>query len=489
MIKKLFGIFRIQREERIPALIALLVLVCLNALNVVKYWKSLSVVGLGYSDFIKGWHVSGFDPITYGVLNHWTIGYNIYRHPLLPYFMFPFSKLNEGLMWLTDTNWAIIVAAVILIFCAFYSFIFLSRIFWEIIGIRRGEAYTLTAFTFSFAYIMLSTLVPDHFGLSMFCLILTLYLSGLKLQRSRALNWWQTIVMFFFTAGVSLNNGLKTFLAALITRRRRFFKPGYLIVAVIVPAALMWGGARLSYRHFVWPEWKARQDKTAQAFERNIERSFSRVWNEEQSRLPVGRWDSTQIAERQQIIKDSIRKELIARKSRRWRMSAAYKHTGKPIAEGEFSKWTDMTTSRWDVAMESLFGEGIMLHEDYLLGDVLVNRPVIVRYHNWFNYVVEGLIVLLFLAGVWVGRRSLFLWTAMSFLLMDMALHMGLGFGINEIFIMSPHYLFVLPIAMGYLLKHVKPACRQPLCTLIGVLACYMFIWNVCLLVEYLFID
>ena len=486
MLKHFFGIFRIQAEERLAALIALIAFTALNALNVVKYWSTLSLVGIRYSEFIKGWHISGFDPITYGVLNHWTIGYNIYRHPLLPYFVWPFSKLNEGLMWLTDTNWALVITALILIFCAFYSFIFLSRIFWEVIGTKRSEAYILTTLAFSFAYIMLATMVPDHFGPSMFCLILTLYLSGLKLQRGRALNWWQTIVMFFFTAGVSLNNGLKTFLAALVTRRQRFFKPGYLVIAVLLPAGLMWWGARLSYRQFVWPEWKARQDRTEKIFYERIDRTHDRIWEAEKDQWK-GK-DTAQVNKRHAAIKDSIRRDLIAKKSRRWRKSAAYKHTGKPMAEGEFSKWTDVTTSRWDVAVESLFGEGIMLHEDYLLGDVLVNRPVIVRYNNWGNYIVEGLLVTLFIIGVWVGRRSLFLWTCMSFFLMDMLLHMGLGFGINEIFIMSPHYLFVLPIAMGFLLPVSSAKWRQRLNILLGAIACYLVIWNVWLIVEYLYI-
>ena len=66
---------------------------------------------------------------------------------------------------------------------------------------------------------------------------------------------------------------------------------------------------------------------------------------------------------------------------------------------------------------------------------------------------MEAIIVLLFLVGVWIGRKKVFLWTAMSFLFMDVTLHMGVGFGINEVQIMSADYLFVLPIAMAYLAK------------------------------------
>ena len=157
--------------------------------------------------------------------------------------------------------------------------------------------------------------------------------------------------------------------------------------------------------------------------------------------------------------------------------------------KGEFMQWTDATTSRWDVGVENLFGESMMLHENHLLADVLVNRPLIVRYQNWFNYIVEGLLVILFVVGVWCGRKSRFLWTAMSFFLMDMALHMGLGFGINEIYIMSPHYLFVLPIAIGYLIHNAECRIHNSRLTLaLGLLALYLLIWNITLITEYLFI-
>jgi hypothetical protein len=135
--------------------------------------------------------------------------------------------------------------------------------------------------------------------------------------------------------------------------------------------------------------------------------------------------------------------------------------------------------------VENLFGESIMFHENYLLGDVLRNRPVIVRYVNWFNYVVEGLLILCFLLGLWVGRHHLFMWTAMSIFLMDMTLHMGLGFGINEIYIMSPHYMFALPVVFAYLLKNIAQRWQKPATALMALIACYILVWNVIMLTEY----
>lgn len=479
MLKSIIDIFRIRKEENYSSLVALACFIVLNALNVIRYFDSLSGVGGNtWSKFIRGWHVAGFDPITYSVLTEWTSGYNVYRHPLLAFFMWPLSQINGLLTEALGINFAIVLTACLIVFCAFYSFIFLNRIFNDVIVVKRWEANALSALAFSFAYIMLAALAPDHFIMSMFCLTLTLYLCGIKLKRGSALNMWQTIAMFFFTAGISLNNGLKIFLAALVTRRKRFFEWRFLLLGVILPSALMWQTARFTYKEFVWPKAMERNQKVKKV------RAARAARLEKSVRDTISTKDTALIAAAIKKAKEEVKNKEVRRK----RMSAAYKHKGKPIANGEFSNWTDISTSRVDVAVECLFGEGIMLHEDYLLGDVLVNRPVIVHYRNWGNYIVEALLVLLFLAGIWCGRRSRFLWTAMSFFIMDMILHMGLGFGINEISIMSAHYLYVLPIAMAYLLKAMPELWRKRIAIAIGVVAAYLIIWNVTLLVEYLYI-
>ena len=75
----------------------------------------------------------------------------------------------------------------------------------------------------------------------------------------------------------------------------------------------------------------------------------------------------------------------------------------------------------------------------------------------------------------------------MSFFLMDMLLHMGLGFGINEIYIMSAHYLFVLPIGMAYLFKAIEK--RKQLSVIVYsvcvMTAVWCFAWNIINIVGY----
>ena len=325
-------------------------------------------------------------------------------------------------------------------------------------------------------------MVPDHFIMSMFALTLTLYLSGKKLRNGSALNMWQTIAMFILTAGISLNNGLKVFLAALVTRRKRFFEWRYLLLAVILPCAIIWGFARWEYRTYVWPKEMARNEVKAKKNREYTEKIRQQV------RDSIGTQDSAAV----EALTKKIKQQKAVEKYHRDHNKIWNKNTGKPIAQGEFMRWTDKTTSRWDVAVECLFGEGIQLHKDYLLGDVLRNRPLIVRYDTsnvtgYVNYLAEVVIILLFLIGAWMGRKKIFLWTSMSFFLMDMSLHMGLGFGINEIYIMSAHYLFVLPIGMAYLFKAIETRKHWSVAiyTVCALTTMWCFAWNIINIIGY----
>ena len=461
--------FKIRKEERKGTIVAFLVALMLNMLNIVRYAGELSVKsGDTWGLFFRTWRLSGFDPITYAVITDWRVGYNIYRHPLLPYFMWPFTKINEGLMWLTGYNCVMYVTATLLIFCSVYSFVFLNRIFTDIIGINRKEGYILSALTFSFAYIMLASFAPDHFIMSMCCLLATLCIFGgeraVVPEKQKKATVLDACLLFIVTAGVTLSNGLKVIAVAFLSKGKKFFP--YYFITLLTLSGMVWGSARLTYHYLVRPTEVANKEKAAKKREMQLERL---------------------VAKYGEAKRDSIERKLKEKRERRYKKSAVYKHTGKPIAKGEFMRWTDATTNRWDVAVECLFGEGIMLHEDYLLKDVLVNRPVIVRYVNWFNYIIETLLVLLFVAGVWMGRHSRFLWLCLACFAVDMALHLGLGFGINEMAIMSAHYLWVLPIAMAYMLKRLSERYRHRLTMLLALLALYLMAWNGILIVEYLF--
>ncbi len=450
-MKKVFHIFKIQKEERWLALIIFALLAILNGLVIAKYNAPFTqITNDYYKNFIRHFCVSGFDPLTYWVLSDWSTAYNVYRHPLLAFYMYVPYLINMGLMKLTGYNCALYIAVIIQMFCAFYSMVFLYRIFREVIELGKWASHALTLLFFSFGYVMVSAIVPDHFVISMLLLILALYVSGRRMKNHHDFKIWQSVLYFLLTAGTSLNNGLKIFFSALFVNGKRFFRPKHLLLAVILPAGLLWGFCHWEYRTYVWPNEMARKEAKAK---------------------------------KEAAKKDSIQKakQLAKEKAKKKRGSKQ----GAPLTKVGFMSWTDISTSRTESVVENLMGESIQLHPDYLLGDELRHRPMIVKYRYWWNYAVEGIISLLFLAGIWYGRKSKYLWLVLSYFALDMVLHIGLGFGINEVYIMTAHWIYALPIAMGFLIKNAPIRFRKYLIGIVAAIALYLIIYNGSLIVGY----
>ena len=490
-MKKIFDIFKIKKEERWLALGIFLALAILNGVVIARYVGTFTLVTDDYyKNFIRHFCVSGFDPLTYWVLSDWNAEYNVYRHPLLAFYMYIPYLINMGLMKLTGYNCALFIAVVIQMFCGFYATLFLQRIFREVLELDKAASSILTLLFFSFGYVMVTCIVPDHFVISMLLLILALYVSGRRIKHNHPLKIWQTVVYFVLTAGTSLNNGLKIFFSALFVNRKRFFRPKYLLLAVILPAALLWGFCRWEYRTFVWPvemarkemkakktaEKKARQERMAQL--KQIKDSLTK------DSIQRGLKIITPEEIAQKAKNDSIQKaKQLARNEARKKRGPKQ---GAPIMKGEFMNWTDATSSRTLSIVENLMGESIQLHQDYVLQDELRHRPMFVNYRYAFNYIVEALIIILFLAGIWAGRKSRYLWLVMSYFGLDMLLHIGLGFGLNEVYIMTGHWIYALPIAIGFLLKETRHQ-RYSLClkSLLLTIGLFLLIYNGILIIGY----
>ncbi len=467
-------LFGIKRGERGIAAVMLTILLALNALVVCKYYGVFTPPNAHYWHlFISKFHISGFDPITYSVVSDWTAGYNVYRHPLLAFFMYVPYLLNQALMWATGINCALFVVAAIQVFCALYAALFCFRIFHEIAGTSRADATLLTVFFYSFAFVMLSAMVPDHFIISMMLLILALYVSGKLIVKGRKLKMWQTVIYFFLTAGTSLNNGLKIYLSDLFVNGKSIFRPKFFFGAIILPAVLVWGAAKMSYDHIVWPRDVAAKAARAKA-------KAAKEKKAKAAQLLQARADSIAAANGKAVVKTAKAEPAKPKKKRRV-------SKGAPISHGQFLDWTDISTSRTSSAVENLFGESIQLHEDYLLGDVLRSRPIIVHYRSWVNYAVEAIILLLFLTGIWCGRKSRFFWLAMSYFALDMALHIGLGFGINEVYIMSAHWIYIIPTAMAYAMRSAPRRLLVAQRCIIVAITAFLWIHNVRLIVQYLY--
>ena len=443
------NIFKIHKEERWVALIALLFLFCLNWLLISNYPDSFTKGGhLGYwSIFSKNFRMSGYDCWSYVMLSNLRIHFETSRHPLFLSILYPLYLINHCMMWIFGSNFAVYIIALLLLFCSVYSVLFMYRIFKELLELRRCDALIFTAMFLSIAHVMVAMIVPDHFVISLFLLTMTLYLAGRKIKNHSYFKWWQIAILFFVTSGVTLTNGAKTLLSALFVNGKKYLRPKSLVLTIFIPLVLLLGVYWFQYNVFEVPQ---------KAVIHKIEKS-----NKEK--------DADKVAKH-----NAVRNKWIS------------SHTGKPISDAPLLNLTDATTPRVATIVENLFGESIQLHQDHLLQDLSFTRPMFVSYNYWFNYAVEAILVLMFAFSLWVGRNVKLLRMCMSWFAVDIVLHLVLGFGITEVYIMSADWIFIIPLALATLMHVCDHRYKMALRVVCSCITLYLLLWNVSLLVSYL---
>ena len=445
------NILRIRRDEALPSLVTVVVLSALNALVVwgmnFNLYTRAGKVGY-WSIFHKGFKLSGFDQSTYVVLSTGRPMHSHYRHPFFHTIMYPFYMLDRWLMDVTGMNCAIFIVAVLNVVVYLYSVIFMQRILREVIGVDKKDAWLLTAFFFSFAYVMLSAMAPEHFGYTLCLLLVALYLAGKCINDGKMMKTWHTALLFLLATGITTTNCVKIGLAQLFANGRRLFRLPNLLIAYILPAAFIL--AVYCY-----------QENTVYAKERRYSNNI----------------------ETKKRAKDSVyAQKALAREE-------AHKAVEeRQLGASGYMEWTDMELSRWKTLTDNFFGESVQLHEDYLLEDVNRKRPVFVPYNHWYNYAVEVLVVVLFAAGIVFGCRQRFLWLMMSWLGFDVLLHFGLGFAITEVYIMAAHWIFIIPLSVAYIIKNINESRRPVIIALrLTVLLVTAYLWyhNASLICSY----
>lgn len=77
-------------------------------------------------------------------------------------------------------------------------------------------------------------------------------------------------------------------------------------------------------------------------------------------------------------------------------------------------------------------------------------------------------------------------WLLLSWLLFDGVMHVGFGFGLNEVQIMAAHWMFAIPLATAFLLKRFEAtALGRALTLLVQCLVVGTACYNVALIVSY----
>lgn len=435
----------LRKEERPVAIVALIVFAALNALLIANHWQSFTRgahVGF-WSVFYNHLNMSGYDIFSLIFISCMRLHWNALRHPLFVALLLPLFWINHQIMPPTEFNAAVLLMGALLVAADVWGAVLMHRLLRDVVEVNRMDAAFLTAMFYGFAHVMVATMVPDHFALSLPLLLLTLLIAGRRLKEGKPMKLWQSAMLFFLTAGMTLTNGVKVALAAWFVNGRKVFS--WRSILSFVVSTLLLGAI------YVW-----QQDAIVAPQERKIKRIEAAVAKKDPARI-------AKLKEHDDFVKQQNGEALTK---------------SVPLLE-----WSDMTTSRWQSAVDNLFGESLQLHRDYLLEDVQQTRPVFVEYRSAVNYIVEALVVLLLVAGAWIARREKFFLMVLSWFAFDMIMHMGFGFGLNEVYIMTAHWAFIIPIAAGYILRRKNSMAAR---VLVAALTLWLWAYNAVIVIGYL---
>ena len=437
----IFNIFKVKKEERWLAFAMLAVFVTFNAMVIASHYHVYTMEAHGgfWSVFTKNFRMSGYDCWSWITVSGGRIHFVTSRHPLYLTFLYPLYLLNDWLIQNVGYNFAVYFMAVIIVFSAFYAVLFMYRVFREVLELRRKDARLLTLLLFSFGHVLIPTMVPDHFVVSLMLLSLTLYITGKKMKKGQLLTAWQSLVLTFFTAGMATSNGAKTLLAGLVTNGKKVFTVKFISIGVVLPLLLLLGIQQSQYYLLEVPQ---------QAVVRHIE---------------------------SETLKKNPQKVLEHKKQRdEWQRT----HLGQPVGDGVITKLMDVSTPRVPTIVENFFGESIQLHQRSLLMDVSWERPIFVEYNWSLNYIIEAFIVLLFIVGIVFSYKQRFFKMLLAWFACDLTLHLILGFAVTEVYIMTSGWAFIIPISYGYLLRQLSMKWRKVMRVTLIMLTIYLWIYN-----------
>lgn len=445
----IFNIFKVKKEERWLAFAMLAVFVTFNAMVIASHYHVYTMEAHGgfWSVFTKNFRMSGYDCWSWITVSGGRIHFVTSRHPLYLTFLYPLYLFNDWLIQNVGYNFAVYFMAVIIVFSAFYAVLFMYRVFREVLELRRKDARLLTLLLFSFGHVLIPTMVPDHFVISLMLLSLTLYITGKKMKKGQLLTAWQSLVLTFFTAGMATSNGVKTLLAGLFTNGKKVFTCKFISIGVVLPLLLLLGIQQSQYYLLEVPQ---------QAVVRHIE---------------------------SETLKKNPQKVLEHKKQRdEWQRT----HLGQPVGDGVITKLMDVSTPRVPTIVENFFGESIQLHQRSLLKDVSWERPIFVEYNWSLNYIIEAFIVLLFIVGIVFSYKQRFFKMLLAWFACDLTLHLILGFAVTEVYIMTSGWAFIIPISYGYFLKRLSMKWLKLMRVALIMLTIYLWIYNAGQTVYYL---
>ena len=296
--------------------------------------------------------------------------------------------------------------------------------------------------------------VPEHFPFSMFLLIMLLYVSGIKIKNNRPFSNVEMTVLYILTAGITITNGIKAFFSYLFVNGIKSLSIKKIVLLFVVPTIFI---CMLSFFQMQLTKGKDLGMTTlAVAYEKNAKSKPAYV---DISKVQL---TSKELVDFERLRKERKEKEsgdLLSVYKRRYFIDSSY-------------------DSFFKVLFCNFLGESFQFHRNGFLENRIYGL-----YKNPINHVVQITLLLAALFGFYLGRNDKFLRLCLSFFLVDFTIHIALGYAFKEIYIMAPHWTFLIPLCIGYLFKDGNRL--NVIRSIVSVITIFLVSYNGFLFVRY----
>ena len=441
--------FKIRSDERLISIVFVIIAIFFNTIYIYQFY------GIFWPK------VSGYDPWVHSAITDWVrapyVHQDSFVHSLFAFLLLPLYGLNIICSKLFGFNCADFILGILLVINSLYSFIFLKRIFSDIICVSFRDSILLSTLFFSFAYIMLMVVVPEHFPFSMSLLIISLYLSGYKIKNKSQFYNWEIIILYCITAGITITNGIKIILSYFYVNGKQSILRKTItlfVLPIVLMIILAYGGIKITQN---------------QPFDRVmlIEKY------EESTRIIKPYVNKSKALFSSNELKEIDEKIRLANNTRLNEDDNMLINTTKSIKDNLSHN------SFLKVIFFNFFGESFIFHKK----GFLVDRMKYGLYDNPLCHVVQMLLFFMAFYGMFLGKKDKFLRLCMSFFAFDFMLHIIFGFAFSEVYIMAPHWAFFFPICFAYLIKYGKH--KYIIRYVISIVTVFLLTYNGFLLMRY----
>lgn len=416
--------------------------------------------------------ISGYDPYLLSTLTNWIHSpylnsNSIYSHPGLGLLMAPLSVLNYILSSIAGSNCADFVLAIILMTMFILETILIKRIINEYIGLKLALSLILSIFFSGMSYVLLMSFTPDHFAFSQFFLIVFVYLWIPNRQKNRKKIWFLTMCI----GCITITNGIKVILSKLFFERRQFIK--YLFLYTILLSLMILFSLFLT-RNIVYSTNKGEMAYLEQEYKASV--NYKHYYN-----------DKADI-ESKSLMLDSTQCEKY-RQAAFAELDTHYSSLGgdnlinkiKSIYWG-YKYWITTDVPRTNSFINNLFGQSILFHSNSLNKDNISMG----WYPELWKNILNVLFIIMVICGIVLSIKTKLMQLLLCFLSIDIFIHLVCCFGISEIYIYSPHYLFIFVISTGFLIKHTVGLVKKIVTTTIVLMTFTLYINNISEIINYL---